>query len=77
MNISNRKLESSHVKNLFRVMRLLEVELITYCYCQVDSLTIPVLEQLLNERFHRADSWIRLQWCQEITFHECAKIAKY
>ena len=30
-----------------------------------------------NQRFHRADSRIRLQWCQEITVHECAKIAKY
>ena len=32
---------------------------------------------MLNQRFHRADSRISLQWCQEITVHECAKIAKY
>ena len=30
-----------------------------------------------NQRFHRADSRIRLQWCQKITVHEYAKIAKY
>ena len=29
-----------------------------------------------NQRFHRADSRIRLQWCQEITVHECAKICQ-
>ena len=27
-----------------------------------------------NQRFDRADSWIHLQWCQEITVHECAKL---
>ena len=30
-----------------------------------------------HQRFHRANSRIRLQGCQEITVHECAKIAKY
>ena len=30
-----------------------------------------------NQRFHRADSRIRLQWCLEITVDECVKIAKY
>ena len=30
----------------------------------------------INQRFHRADSRIRLQWCQEVTVHGCAKIAK-
>ena len=30
-----------------------------------------------NQRFHRADSRIRLQWCLEIIVDECAKIAKY
>ena len=38
-----------------RVMRLLEGELhnsdnILYCYSQVDSLTIPILEQLLKKK---------------------------
>ena len=30
-----------------------------------------------NQRVDRADSRIRLQWCQEITFHKCAKMAQY
>ena len=33
--------------------------------------------QITNQKFHTADSRIRLQWCQEITFHKCANMAKY
>ena len=55
MNIFDRKLKSSYVENLpDSVIRLLEAELhnsdnILYCYSQVDSLTIPILEQLLKK----------------------------
>ena len=31
----------------------------------------------VDQRVHRADSRIRLQWCQEITFHKCVKMAQY
>ena len=33
------------------------------------------MSQKIHSQCIRADSRIRLQWCQEITVHECAKIA--
>ena len=34
-------------------------------------------EKWKNQRFHRADSRIRFQRCQEVTVHGYANIAKY
>ena len=40
---------------------------------KVDPETLASIKY--NQMFHRADSRIRLQWRQEITVHECAKMA--
>ena len=49
MNIFNRKLESSYAQSLLLERELHTSDNILYYYSQVDSLTIPIPEQLLKK----------------------------
>ena len=94
MNIFNRKLESSYVENLSKipdsVMQLLEGELhnsdnILYYYSQVNSLTIPMLEQLLKKNEltrYKRDIYnlyfaITKETLQRFSIRECQKAEMY
>ena len=73
-----------------KVMRLLEGELdnsdnILYCYSQVDSLTIPILEQLLKKKklmrykrdIYNLDFALTKKTLPQISIRECQKAEMY